>query len=53
MTDPSQAFMSIKSGNELGKIKSCLGWASAVLVVLFHLDRNLNQTNWRRHFKTI
>ena len=45
MIDPSQAFMSIKLGNELGKIPSSLGGTSAVLVVLFHLDRNLNQTN--------
>ena len=39
--------MSIKLGNELGEIRPTLGSMSAVLVVLFHLDRNLNQTIWK------
>ena len=36
-----------------GKYSPALGGMSAVLVVLFHLDRNLNQTNEEDISKTI
>jgi len=52
-TDPSQAFISIKLGNELGKIQSCLGWHKRCFSGFIPFGSELKSNQRRRHFKTI
>jgi len=53
MIDPSQAFMSIKLGNELEKIQPCLGWHERCFSSFIPFGSELKSSQRRRHFKTI